>query len=87
MDVLITLFIANVVAAGARPVRLIAFDRQVGRRTAGLGSVLLKGQIRHTHTVKHSASRTSSPHWYSVAMELTWKRCCFPRVHLFMSFH
>lgn len=38
------LFIANAVAAGAGPVRLIAFDRQVGRRTAGLGSVQLEAR-------------------------------------------
>lgn len=37
MDVLITLFIANVVAAGAGPVRLIAFDRQVGQANSGPG--------------------------------------------------
>lgn len=48
------LFIANVVAAGAGPVRLIAFDRQVGRRTVGLGSVQLEARS-DTHTKSNTA--------------------------------
>lgn len=54
------LFIANVVATGAEPVRLIAFDRQVGSRTAGLGNVQLEAGS-DTHT-KSNTAPLAPPH-------------------------